>query len=577
MKKIALFMTLFLLLTVSMTACQLSKGCTQHVDANIDEACDVCGKFVEYIPTDIDFKDIYNDSYDPYLDEYTDYVVYSNATLKPALKNMSLDHSAEDLLLFCNYSANTGENKYAVVNTQTGAIVYTHEQEEDGADTISEIEIFGSYEGFIRVTSATTDENDNTTYNVKLLTSLGNEIISKEGSDITASYSTGDLFVIDEKVYEIKDGMATFKYELGLASSPNVDYSTKTNHYVVNSKSVYVYDLDYKVIASYKAPSYATSVSIYPLANGNIFIQYLKALPFDAAEYDVYEDAFAKYDLCSEILNIADGSITELELDFLVEELVNEVVYPELFDCYSSSASLINIASVYPIVDKTIDESQNKLANLRNDMLLLNYLGDAIEAQDSVQPIGHNRFAVHDELGRTFLVNELGEVIGEITNIDRYDSRLGLFEFDGKYYNLDLELVFDMNDFSYDYVTGGSGYAIYSETIEGNDESVVQYYLLNGITVTQLDLPKNISSLNAYSDYFRCRYFEQKLDQYGYVEEEHWYYTYYNRNGEEIYTIETTSDTYYDHWVSSYDNILLIFVKTRDADHNYTSNYYTAK
>ena len=551
--------------------------CVDHVDADIDEACDKCGEFVEYVPTEIGFEGLYNGAYVPEIEEDA---VYGQAELVSSLQNMECYAREGGLLFFQNYNAIAGQTKLAIVNSKTGNIVLTLTKEEDGAASIAEADVISTYddydqaaEYFIRVMTTTTSENGGTTYSAKLYTALGAEITEKKATySFDLTYEYGDLYTIDGKVYEIKDGVATYKRDKGLGSLVDPDYSTDKNHYVVESDEVFVYDPDYKMIAHYAVPAGASAVSLYPLADGNVFVQYKKALPQDATEYDLCEEEYyfgmAKYDIVYEIFNITDKTVQSIELDYWVEVLINSSFVSDegSFSDIFASEAITNFAIVYPIVDKSLDSNHYRMVNIRNDMLILNELEEAVFAQDYVpEPIGNNRFLVSDKSGATFLVNEKGTVIGDVSEAE-YDAELKLFYQDGRYYDLDLKQVFDRRDITYEGVCEGLNYTLYRDG-ENN------YYVLNGVTMKKVEFPENASFSGNYDDdYFRCDY---------YVEQEsgtQYFVSYYNSLGEKIYTVETSASDYSSHSVFVRGDIFVVRLETyNESDYSVTTHYYIAK
>ena len=156
-------------------------------------------------------------------------------------------------------------------------------------------------------------------------------------------------------------------------------------------------------------------------------------------------------------------------------------------------------------------------------------------------------------------------MIGEVTEAS-YDYELKLFVKDGKYYDMDLKMVFDSNANTYDCVGGGMDYTLYRET---DDEGKTTYYILNGITMKTLDLPEN-GSVNAYTNYFVYPYYVA-VDEWTYQ----YYTSYYNANGELIYTYEQGTQIV---GVSYAGDVLVLRVNVYDYE-TYTDhiNYYIAK
>ncbi|MBQ3016000.1 MAG: hypothetical protein IJD79_04390 [Clostridia bacterium] len=590
-RKIALLLVLVLSLSVVLTACD--KKCKSHVDADLNEACDNCGEYVEYTPTYMGFEGIFNGTFEAE-DEDDDKVVYGKADHVSELNDMDVSGMSGNLIVFKNDNAEAGKDKAIVLNTETGDIVLTLKEEDDDATVTKSLTLYpndyysSSNVYFIRVTETDTTDKNSTVYKQTLYTALGEEITSKTSKAsayVDVNFVTyteeGYLYEIEGKIYEIVDDVATYKFDKGFKTIPtNLYYHTDKNYYHSNSSGdeVFVYDLQYNLVAYYSLPAGCESYSdLCILGDGNVLIQYVKELPWDAAEYDLYEDE-TKYSLTTVIFNIADGTTKEIEFNYIVGYIVNAAISPETFEDYIVSDKIENIAFAYPIVDKTLDENNEKIINLRNDMFILGYLGNEIANQEGVpELLGNNRFVVSNKAGQSFLINEKGEVIGEVTAAD-YDEDLELIEMDGKYYDLDLKLVKDMNEIEYDYYGSGSDYEIYRDINvegEGEDEkTVTTYYILNGITMTKLDLPEDVYNININSYYFSYNYTVEATSE---DEDDKHYTVYCNSNGEKIHTIETSEEGYAYHNINTLGDIFIIVLETYDEEYNYSTKYYIAK
>ena len=590
-RKIALLLVLVLSLSVVLTACD--KKCESHVDADLNETCDNCGEYVEYTPTYLGFEGIFNGTFEA--EDEDDDKVYGKAEDVPELNDMDVSDMSGNLVVFENDNAEAGKDKAIVLNTETGDIVLTLKEEDDDATVTKSLTLYpndyysSSNVYFIRVTETDTTDKNSTVYKQTLYTALGEEITSKTSkvsAYVDVNFITytdeGYLYEIEGKIYEIVDDVATYKFDKGFKTIPtNLYYHTDKNYYRSNGDEVFVYDLQYNLVAYYSLPAGCETLDYFGglsiLGDGNVLLQYVKELPWDAAEYDLYEDE-TKYSLTTVIFNIADGTAKEVEFNYIVRYIVNAAISPETFEDYIVSDKIENIAFAYPVVDKTIDYNDEKIINLRDDMFILGYLGNEIANQDGMpELLGNNRFVVSNKAGQSFLINEKGEVIGEVTAAD-YDEDLELIEMDGKYYDLDLKLVKDMNEIEYDYYSGGSDYEIYRDINvegEGEDEkTVTTYYILNGITMTKLDLPENVYNINVNSYYFSYNYMVEATSE----DEDNKYYTVYcNSNGEKIHTIETSEEGYAYHNIRTLGDIFIIVLETYDEEYNYSTKYYIAK
>ena len=591
-KKIALLLVLVLSLSVVLAAC--SSSCDEHVDADRNEICDVCEEYVQYVPAYLGFEGIYKTTLE---EEEDDSILYSKAELDSALTDMTVDYNyyGNNLVIFRNYEAEAGETKAIVFNTETTEKVLTLDKEDDDATVIKTVSIdTANYDSFIRVTETDTTDRNTTLYKQTLYTALGEEITSKQSKvnatisisrvGYTADYE-GSVYVIEDKVYEIIDDVATYKFDKGFSniqSISNMDYTTDKNYYAYSSSNVRVYDLQFNLVAYYSVPAGYSITTSNVLSDGNVLIQYIKMLPWDAEEYDIYvtEEAEQKIEYHTVIFNIADESVKAIELNYYINRIRNAAVDPEWFEEHFVDGAIENYAVVYPIVNKAVDFNNPVYANFDNNMFLIGFLGEEIANQFGiVTPIADNRFTVSNKAGQKFLLNEKAEIIGEITNAS-YNSDLQLFYTNGKYYDLDLKLVFDENEVEYSryYYNGSSSkYSIYYDTKiigEGEDEeTVTTYYIRNDITFTELNLPENFYGLYVDENYFTYNYYVEDEDEGTTT-----YYTVYcNANGEKIHTINTSAENYRDHSVSSYGDVLVIALQTYKDNGGYSTKYYIAK
>lgn len=572
-KRIVWLLVLTMVLTVGLVSCK--KSCEIHVDANYDKVCDVCEEAVE-APPYLGFEGIYNGNYAP---EQTDDEPYSKAEYVSALNDMTMTAHRGELVAFENSSAVSGETKYAVLNTSTGDVVLTLEKEdgvfdeEEGIfrepdDTEGELLTAGS-ESFIRVITRHFGEHEDT-YTVAVYTSMGREIVKLENMAVLRSVGVRqfrlNLYEIDGKVYEITDGEATYRFDRGLSSVPAIDCSTPTHHYCFTNTEVMVYDPGYQLVAYYAAPGSA-NLQAHLLADGNVLIQYVDDLPDDAEEYDVYTDG-VKCNLYTLLYNVADGTTTEFDLNCVVQSVKN--IHTEGFENTFASSSVQNVAYVYDIDHQRFNRNSMKVLSLDNDLSVQGSLALEIPAQNgTVTPIASNRFVAADKAGKKYLLNEKGETIGEVTAAT-FVSDLGLFYSGGRFYDLDLKVVFDESEIAFSLVEGMTDYKIFADT---DEEGKKIYYVLNGVTMKRLSLPDAVVSFEVHDDYFCYSYYdesESSLSSERIV-------VYCNAKGEKIYSVNTDADEYRSHTVQAVGNILLIELRTRDEDYNTSTRYYVAK
>ena len=534
-------------------------------------------------------------------------VIYPKAVLRTDLNDMIIDSTAENLILFTKENALEGETKVAVLNTDTGNIVFclTEQEGEDVRGTrimvhslfanswnnssASDEHWYYDYTlsantgstgdgAIIRVTerSYSSAGKESYTYRQTLYTALGEKILSKqvgenENIKVEKICDTADgkgvLCLIDDKVYEIREDVATYCFEVGFSdiSSEKIGYYINNRFYRMSGREVYVYDSNFKLMAYYAIPAGWSSDSKHILSNGNVLLQFSKKLDEDERNYD-YKLSDTKYELCTVLFDIQTEKAKELDFDCYVSDVQNKVTDPEFFEKTFVDGAVENLVTLSPIVDKAIDNLNKRVACFDNKMRLKGYLGAEISNQESVaEPLGNNRFAVTNKADQKFLIDQKGNVLGEISGAT-YDATLGLFVKDGKYYDLDLKQVFDENEIEYACLGSGNGYTLYL------DSEKEIYYIQRGISLTKLNIPKDAFSLRVYDDYFCYEYIKEIEDWR--LPNEQWV-VYCNAKGETIYSVNTQEEYYVDHTVMVCGNSFVVMIET-EGFHENIVRYYIA-
>lgn len=577
-RKIALLLVLVLAFSAALVSC--GKKCKDHGDADMDGLCENCGKTVT---ARIGLEGVYVSEVEP-----SGKKPYSQAESLSALDGMIMQNSGGELYAYSyNYVIpEAGDIKYAVLNSKTGEVVYKLIKEASGAKVTATAAFQscynnnGGYTYFIRETKTDRTNESDIVYTQTLYSALGEKITSKTSNEsfnisfISATPdSEGALFAIEDKVYESKNGVFTYKCDKGFKKIPtNLSYATDNNYYKFNSDEIFVYDANFNWVAYYTVPAGYEIKEKFLLADGNVLIQCSKLLPADASDYNLVMDG-EKYDYKTLIFNIADQTTKNVGCNYIIEGVYNMTANPEMFEEYFVADALHNVAIVYPIVDKYVDENNQVFADFDNNMSMLGLLGHEITAQEGiVEPIGNNRFIAYNKAGQKFLINEKAEVIGEVSSAT-YNRDLKLFKLGDKHYDLDLKIVYDdITAIDYDFVGSGNGYTLYRETEQVDGDDVNTYYILNGITIKELDLPENLSYVNTYSNYF---YFDYSVQVEG--EGTKYYTDIYNTQGEKIFTVDKNVENYYTYSINEYGNVMLICVQIGNDYYTRDYQYYAAK
>ncbi len=470
-------------------------------------------------------------------------------------------------VLYDNYAA-AGEVKYAVINMETGALVYRL-YKENTSPTISgispatitrtaSIHSIGTSNYYV-ITEITTDTSEryNTKYTYTIYDMSGGKITSATKANNNFSYNFGynsEGFVFEGKLYEVdEDGVITQNMNYGSpAGATSYSVSTETYNYKMASSAFYVYDAAGTYLNSYEVPADADDASFHVLANGNVLIQLTTELPYDAEEYtyEAYnrygdvEIQDAKYKLTTLVYNAATGATNEVTFNHLVVDVDNEFINKDFAEKFTSG-KFENIATLYTIENKHINLHEIYYMSMKNDLTFVERLGCEIPNQVGIATlVDTNRFIARDKAGNAYLLNERGEVIGDVTacysNITTFGAKR-CFYTGGKYYDMNLQLIYDSNVSNYTSV-GGSFYAhTYAlEDYFGSKKIVTDYYARYGETFTKIDTSEatTISNVSGHEKYMS--YTETITYGDGITPDER-YYVIVNTKGDEIFRMKSNS------------------------------------
>lgn len=504
-RRIALLLVLVLALSFVLASCD--KKCEKCTDADINEVCDVCGAAVPYTPTYLGFEGYYNTAY-----EATDKTALSAAAKVADLKNMaySKDESMGNLAIFRNYNAKVGEAKLAVYNLDTGAVVKTLNQEKtvgENADKFSRnlsiIECAGNY--FIYETYESWSNPYKTSYTYTLYTALGVKIDEsgvKYGGgnpDVYPTRVNDDLIICNGVVYSVVDDVATKVVDKKLVNIPNYDYKTDKFYYdVVEDYESYVniYDASFKLVKKIVGPSDATTTSMFVLSDGNVLIQSIYPVVDGEGDIEFIQDGYngpvlVKYDLVTSVYNVETGETKAFDVNYMVNSLKNKL--DESFVETFVADKIDNLAKIVEIVDKKIDENNAVYASVRtSDLRVIGYLGQEVAEQSDIATlVADNRFTVTDKSGKTYLINEKAEVIGEVSANIMFQNGIFIDATHTKAYDTDLNLKFDANSYA-KYNRGREGLFLKEWNVYDEDDIATKkteyYYLSTDYKFVKLEL-----------------------------------------------------------------------------------------
>ncbi len=553
-KRIALLLAIALMLSCVTVLISCNEKCSEHIDDDINEICDVCGETVPYTPEYLGFAGYYN-------------TTYENETSVEALSNVKELYAITDfqnvstgtygnIFYIRNNNAQEGAKKFIAVNLDTESEVYHLNREADLAATKSTAELT-SIQGYtiIVVETETVLDDYNKTYTKSFYTALGVMITSVKRpknfsySDVISEIGDGYM-EIDGKIYKIEDDVASYKFDKGLTDIPDFDMITDKYVYDYYYDSVRIYDTNFEYLTSFDLPVYfdedVDECSSYILANGNLIIQISDMLPGDASEYDFMLPAvntdsgeYVKYDLRTIIFDIGTKSANEIDFNYVINDIENPLSYDD-FEKDFIAKKVENVAYLYGIVDKYIDYNNEIYASLRSsDLRIIGFLGQEIPDQDGLAYlVDTNRFMVRNKAGNRYLLNEKGAVLGRVDQYISQVDEVRLFVDGNKYYDTDLNLVTDKdaNDYTlYDF-------NIYRDIIS-RDQATLQYiydyYLFYNGVYTKLaanPLPKSYYKISSSGKYLAYEYTDEITSKS--------YTVIMNEKGEKIFTIEDTAKEY---------------------------------
>ena len=532
-----------------LSACK--KKCDAHTDANYDTVCDVCS--AEIAPQVAKPSDFWNE--EAALEEYDTEALYSKASLQSKLERMYIDTSTTDLEVFRSSATVAGKVDTVILNSTTGDVVYEHVRENDGEKKTSTISVYSvGNEGFYCIYTTDRTDEDNTVYTQTLYTSLGEKIDTKKytNSSENISYIAKDLYSFNDKIYEIKDGKHTYRFEVTLSSVPSYDYESEKYFYDISNTNFFVYDKTFKLVSSYNVPSNTGSSYINVLENGKLLIQLQSRLPEDASDYDLFIDG-VKYDFMSYIYDVDTNTKSEIHLDFVVYEVINNIAFEEEVD----STIFKNIARIKKIENK-IFANDTEYVSINNVGKIVALLSHNVPSQvGPAQLFTNDRFLVQDKSSKIYLIDGNGTMIGEITNTEPLLYAKS-FLLNGRYYDTDLKVTLDTNDTDYLVYGSNNSKTLYYKEI---DDGKKEYYIFDG-KMAKIDIDKK-----AYNISMNSRYIKYTVEDDGVT-----YNVYCNYDGSEIFRIKTSESCY----VQTYGE-LLVFNVEKYENRSYVDYYYISK
>lgn len=419
----------------------------------------------------IKFKSFVDKDYQPDVDA-------SRTTVEKLDFNGKLFYPATgDIIVLQGKNPTTNRTTYTIYNLATNKVIWSGENSltktANGNETVEytpqlkkitiddkEICLF-----IVTKETKTVTSFSKTVCDVTVLAEDGTEVVTlkdvDESKTLNSVWTVGDLFSIQEKVYRVsKNGSVAYAFDWNSARQKPTSYLTKAGEYYVdysrysNEYSVSIYDNCLNTVLTYTPPMYDVLESDLPLfdlpthshvlSNGNVIVQYVVGQDIMAKKYD-FLLLGGKYNLHTVLLEAKTGKVKDLKLDYIIRE----VAFDAAIENMGVSKEVENVAIAYPIEDGRINQSGSaaKLLSVGNDgkiagALELPVTGMTVEY--GITAVAHSRWLINAVNGRSYIVDENGNVIGEDFNVA--DRNGDFFLMDNRIYDWNLNLKCDLKD-----------------------------------------------------------------------------------------------------------------------------------
>lgn len=376
--------------------------------------------------SDMSFKKFYKDL------EYKAPNQLTKSNQISAIDGFEFERAYDNLLLF---TTKDGES-YKVYNAKTDAVVLTQDTEN------AQVEFFSVFDTpFIKVTKRTTTDDVTTTY-VHLYSSNG-ALVADAKNPADARVTTKlDFFKFNGAVYRVnKDASATACSSYYLSDLPDIAWKTENYYYTSDDNNVSVYDKDLNCVFYWEFPSSnITDRGIFLLEEGILLAQGVERLPDDANKYD-YAASGTKYNVVSFILNVEKDKVKEVDLDYRVTSVLSmDRIYQfQETEANALPKSVTNYANVKFINDHRLDSRAKEVVIEKN--------GDTIELAPEFESLPSiatkDRWIYTRDNGEMYLINEKGDIIGNITGVGSDDRNENFIRMGEKILDYDLNVVYD--------------------------------------------------------------------------------------------------------------------------------------
>lgn len=423
--------------------------------------------------SDMKFKKVVQKDFEPETDPTPTGV--TKLDIKGELQD-DYHYYSDDLIVLIDTNESDGLKTTTVYNVATNETIWTGADSESksggkNVEITYSVELESMYIGeetvelaYITKETATVGDGDvDLEYDITVITEAKDEIVTLEDVDedeIDNSWQEADLLCIGDKVYRIsEDGKASFAFDWNdLREVPNRLEKAGDYYVYYEDREVYIYDANLNMTAAYRAPLYSEEFgsdsmdefsidglcNMSVLSNGNVLVQYVVRQDDYAKKYTFLVEG-QKYNLYSVLVQAENGKTKDLSLDYLIGTVVPDYYISVM----GLSEKIDNIGVGVPIEDQRINmngtaakmlsiNNKGKVVGVVQDPIPDAYLGDGFVA------VAKNRWEVFTADGRSFLLNEKGDVIGEISGCTGQNNSVLLAG--KKVYDWSLNLKVDLAD-----------------------------------------------------------------------------------------------------------------------------------
>lgn len=369
----------------------------------------------------------------------------------------SYNHSYNELVFFKKLDDDSKKTIVSVYNLEKNSIVLTVNEED-----IKKISCFSSCGHSFFMVSTLTKTDDTEEKNTTIYDATGKPVVTKKGLYTNgAVYTQADLFQFKNDIYRVNnDGSAEYVCDSAFAvdlSSVNLYTKTEDYYFGFPDDGVKVYNHKLDTVMYWELPHDVYDCDMHVLNGGKVLVQYLDLLPDDSKKYDLLmkkDGDQCKFDLTSLLIDVEKGKEKELELDFYVSLVISR----DKVDYYSDSEiewpkGLDNCAHIYYIRDGYLNYSAYNLeiVSLSSKCKVEGDICSDIEGIVSWSEVANDRYIYKDVSGDRYLVDGDGDKIGKVNNFYDYDYRNESYiVMDGRIYNYNLELVYDLEENGYE-------------------------------------------------------------------------------------------------------------------------------